>query len=99
MDADERLNRLVLHMFRNDHGDENLIGGADHADHLRDCPDAQAVDATGEDGPYGCDTGCEYVTLEAVIRCPHGREARFAYSTFGDMAGLFDDMEDRKSVV
>lgn len=83
MDADERLNRLVMHLLRED--------GA-HP-HLASCPDAAVRDATGGNGWYGCDTGCEYVRLEARVSCPHGYDAEFEYGEFGDMESLFEDMD------
>lgn len=90
-DADEKLNRLVLRLFRQQ--DADVTGHPVDVAHLRTCPDVYAVDATGGDGPYGCDTGCEYVELEANIRCEHGCCARFDYGEFGDMAGLIEDMD------
>jgi hypothetical protein len=89
MSADERLNRLLLHLIhKGDLGDFNGL----MAHHLRDCPETQVRDITGGDGTYGCDTGCEYVQLEATAWCPHSEPVSFEYGSFGTMWMLYDDM-------
>lgn len=91
MDANEKLNRLVLYMFRQN--TDEAVGDPDAVTHLVACAGARAVDAEGRNGTYGCDTGCEYATLEASITCLHGHRVRFEYGEFGDMAMLFDQMD------
>lgn len=58
----------------------------------------QAIDAY--DGSYGCETGCEYARLEAVVTCDvHGKKD-WEYGTFGDLASLLDEfVENRNSYV
>lgn len=82
-DADERLERVVLAMARQDEAVDP---------HLRDCPDLRAGQADGGDGDYGCDTGCEYVRLTATLTCPHGRTGDYEYGSFGELADLIADM-------
>lgn len=61
--------------------------------HLVDCPDAVVKDLDGENGIYGCDTGCEYARLTATIRCPHGYvDDDWGYGEFGDLAGILDEI-------
>lgn len=61
--------------------------------HLASCPDLAAGDVTGEDSSYGCDTGCEYVRLEADMSCPHGERECYAYGKFGELAYILEDIE------
>ncbi len=60
--------------------------------HLSDCLDTDVVDASGEDGAYGCDTGCEYVRLSAFLACSHGDRDDYEYGTFGDLATILEDL-------
>ncbi len=82
--ADELLAAVVLRKYREDRE------GRD--DHLASCPDTVARDVSGENGTYGCDTGCEYYKLTATLKCPH-EELDWEYGDFGDIAGLIEDME------
>jgi len=59
--------------------------------HLSKCCDA-AVTYEGSDGSYGCDTGCEYARLEAVIVCPHGERDEYTYGWFGELADIIDEI-------
>jgi hypothetical protein len=62
--------------------------------HLRQCPEAVLTPAEAYDGTYGCDTGCEYYTLEAVVSCPHTESpVHWSYGEFGDLAGFLVDFE------
>lgn len=76
--------RWVLKRYREAHGRNG---------HLRDCSDAVATDVEGGDGTYGCDTGCEYVRLEATISCPHGERDEYDYGDFGELAWILEDLE------
>lgn len=82
--ADELLAAVVLQKYREDRE------GRD--DHLASCPETVARDVSGENGTYGCDTGCEYYKLTATLKCPH-EELDWEYGDFGDIAGLIEDME------
>ena len=89
-DADQKVERLVLARFL-----EDEEGAADYtvAGHLVKCPSLRVWDAEGRDGSYGCDTGCEYVTLEADLVCGHeGFEYTYTYGTFGDLDSLLEDL-------
>lgn len=81
--TDERVNAYVLSLFREDRPPD---------DHLTSCPDAHAVDSDMFNGTYGCETGCEYARLEAVVTCPHGFKEDFEYGMFGEVSDLIDDM-------
>jgi hypothetical protein len=84
-DADELLSRYLIRHYQ-DSGARN--------DHLRTCSEATvAPDPDYMDSTYGCDTGCEYVRLEATIVCPHGESEDYEYGEFGDIAGLIQDLE------
>lgn len=86
-DATAHANQLVtawiLRQYRKDGGNE----------HLRSCEAATVGPVDGGDGGYGCDTGCDYVRLEADIACPHGQTDRFEYGTFGELAWILEDLE------
>lgn len=59
--------------------------------HLAACPDTTVTHIQGEDGYYGCETGCEYARLEARISCPHHSED-YTYGEFGDLADLINEI-------
>lgn len=93
-ETDALLGRLLLHMLRDDsltiedHDDDSVYS------HLRGCPDATVADSTGEDGSYGCDTGCSYVRLTCEVSCPHHPGPfKATYGEFGELADLIYDME------
>jgi hypothetical protein len=93
-DADALLGRLLLHMLRDTsltidgHDDDSVYT------HLCGCPDATVTDSTGEDGGYGCETGCSYVKLTCEVSCPHHLGPFGAsYGDFGELADLIADME------
>lgn len=81
-DADELVGAWLTRKFRNEGQDE----------HLRGCPDL-AIDWDGGDGTYGCDTGCEYVRLEAALTCPHGHREEFEYGNWGYMSEILRELE------
>lgn len=90
-DADALFERTILRKLRND----ELDGwpSDDPERHLRTCPAAAVEAVEGTNGTYGCDTGCEFARLEAVVRCPHGVRADVEYGQFGMLADLIADME------
>jgi hypothetical protein len=61
--------------------------------HLASCPSTRVTEFDASDGSYGCDTGCEYVRLEATIACVHGAAEEFTWGTFGELAYLIEDVE------
>jgi hypothetical protein len=60
--------------------------------HLLTCPEATATDITGGDGYYGCETGCEYVRLEARISCVHGQADVYHYGDFGRLGDILSEI-------
>lgn len=87
--ADEKVARFVLKDFR-----EGIVDRCPaNARHLAACPDAKAMHVEGEDGTYGCDTGCEYARLTAQIECPHGMSYEHEYGDFGEIADILAEIE------
>ena len=82
-EADKKVLALVTRYARQDA--DNL--------HLRECPQLSVAYPRAWDGEYGCDTGCEYARLEAILTCPHGETENFEYGTFGEIAWLLEDLE------
>ena len=82
MTADEKTAEMIVRRARAEIDDA----------HLRDCPDMAVAHPEAYDSSYGCDTGCEYVRLEADLSCPHGHAQRFEYGEFGDLAMLLEEM-------
>jgi hypothetical protein len=87
--ADERVARYVLADYRQ----RCYRRWSAEKPHLATCPDATVRHLEGNDGEYGCDTGCEYARLEAVIECPHGETAKHQYGYFGDLADILKEIE------
>jgi hypothetical protein len=85
-EIDDLVNRWVLARYQRER-----IGKPDQ--HLAECADA-VVTHEATNGEYGCDTGCEYVRLEADISCIHGFTDCYEYGAFGDLADLIDDIRD-----
>ncbi len=85
-EAGERANALVaawiIRKYRTDGGNA----------HLRSC-NSTTVAVDGRDGTAGCDTGCDYVRLEATVTCPHGQHDTYEYGTYGDIAMIVDELE------
>lgn len=80
--ADEKLIALILDQYRGQHP----------GSHLAHCDGTRVLHPEGDDGQYGCDTGCDYFNLEATLECPHESE-RWTYGDFGQIAWLIEDME------
>ena len=87
--ADELVGRFILRDFRE--GIER--SSSDEERHLAECAEAAATHIEGENGFYGCDTGCEYATLTAKLTCPHGYEVEHEYGEFGEIADILHDIQ------
>jgi hypothetical protein len=87
-EADERVNRLVLKLYQKEKNFRDPVRA-----HLQQCPEIEISYASGEDGSYGCDTGCEYVRLEATLKCHHDFSETYHYGSFGDLAILLEDLD------
>lgn len=79
------LETFVLREYRDEGG---------HNAHLTGCDVAVIAEFESSDGTYGCDTGCEYLTLRAVITCPHGEAEEFTYGEFGAISELVTELEE-----
>ncbi len=79
--------RFVLRTYREE---------GDNA-HLKACTDISATDTEGRDGSYGCNTGCDYVTFEATITCPHGERGDFEWGDFGSMDTIIEELEQEEA--
>lgn len=88
-DAQHRLDTVVLDAFYDEYAAYRKPASVKH---LLACEDVACAVHGGGDGAYGCDTGCEYVRLDAVITCGHGELFRYEYGGFGDIAELIDQM-------
>jgi len=109
-DADDKVARMVAQMYR-----EEILFDTNPLDyqlHLASCKTMEAQNAERSDGSYGCDTGCEYMELEATIKCdcPAIADDPWSYGSFGDTstllanliemdAGLRDNLDHWKSFV
>ena len=60
--------------------------------HLAECDQVTVEHPQGEDGFYGCETGCEYVTLSATLRCTHGQSEHVDYGDFGTLNDIIEEM-------
>jgi hypothetical protein len=85
--ADRLLRAYVLGEYRDDwpHG------------HIGQCPEAKVLEFDSRNGSYGCETGCEYLRLEASVGCPHEDPVDYEYGEFGDIAGLITDLEQEEA--
>lgn len=91
--ANALVRAFVLRDFHATWDEVILRRASDGVAHLRACPEAHVLDGDGEDGTYGCTTGCEYWTVDAVITCPHGRRHEHHVGDFGDLEGLIQRLE------
>lgn len=85
--ADRLLSAYVLRQYRDE-----------YKGHLAGCTEASVLEFDSRDGSYGCDTGCEYLSLQARIGCPHEDPVYYEYGEFGDIAFLVEQLireEDR----
>lgn len=42
-----------------------------------------------------CDTGCQHVSWDAVVTCPHGERREISGGEFGELAMIIEDLEVR----
>ena len=82
MTLDEKVAGMIVRKWLAEADDE----------HLRICAEIVVTHPEAYDSSYGCDTGCEYVRLEADLSCPHGHAQRFEYGEFGDLAMLLEEI-------
>lgn len=84
------LTQGLLDSYKTQHPTFSMKYGNDSEKHLFECEKATAKLKEAHDGFYGCDTGCEYYTLEGTISCPHGYSEEYDASGFGEMYWYFD---------
>ena len=78
--ADDRVRFLILRRAQSD--------GRTHT-----CIDTDVVFIVGDDGTYGCDTGCEYYRLTAKLVCEHFPEGiEYEYGDFGMLHDLLESL-------
>lgn len=69
----------------------------DHKDlnpHFKGCQEVE-IKFDLYDDQYGCDTGCEYVRLEATIECEACEiKQTVEYGEFGEMGSLIRSLEE-----
>ena len=91
-EADDKVARMVAQMYR----EETLFESNpfDHQLHLAVCETMKAEAAEANDGAYGCDTGCEYYDLRALIKCdcPTIADEVWSYGSFGDTGWLIEKL-------
>ena len=91
--ANEKVAKYIVHLFKTDSSISIQYHSGLEADHLRKCKTVSAIPKEAYDSTYGCDTGCEYVRLAAVIYCQDGMSIDYEYGDFGDLADILEDME------
>jgi hypothetical protein len=85
--ANDRVARYILAQFKNEPGNEAA------AQHLAHCESVRVIDPDASNGTYGCDTGCDYTTFEAVIACDHGQQIDYEYGEFGLLSDILWDLD------
>lgn len=100
MDADEALAEYIKDLVKQDlvsYDFPAVVAREDRpplADHMRSCADVKVLSPEGWNGTYGCDTGCDYARIAALISCPHRSEwLGVEYGWFGDMADIYDELD------
>lgn len=79
--ADDRVSRFVLSRAVSD-------------SRTHTCIDTKVSFLEGDDGTYGCDTGCEYLRLTAKLTCKHFPEGiEYEYGDFGMLYNLFPHLD------
>jgi hypothetical protein len=91
--ADDLLRAYVLKQFR----EEYRPFPEDPRYHRATCDEVRVLEFDSRNGSYGCDTGCEYLRLEATIGCPHGDPVDYEYGEFGDTWMLIEDLEHEEA--
>lgn len=61
--------------------------------HLAECPDTIVGNCEVYDSTYGCDTGCDYLRVEATLTCPHGHSVHWEDGDFVELADVIAEME------
>ena len=87
--ADRLLRAYVLEQFR----DECQHYTAEAERHLAGCDEAKVLEFDSRNGSCGCDTGCDYMTLEATVGCPHQGPVEYEYGEFGETWMLVEALE------
>ena len=90
--ANAKVREYIVHLFKTDSPYSSNYTTGKEAQHLRQCGGVSALPTECYDSTYGCDTGCEYVRLEAVVFCYHGVSVEYEYGDFGDLADMLGDM-------
>lgn len=93
VNADDLLRAYVLEQFRDEYDSDGYAASHPREVHIARCEEASVLESDGRDGSYGCETGCEWLTLEASISCPHGEPVEYEYGEFGDIPGLIWSLE------
>lgn len=84
--ADEKVARFILREFRED-------AETEAEKHIASCPNVAVTHVEGQDGGYGCDTGCDYARLTAQVGCLHEKSVEYEYGDFGEIALILEDIE------
>lgn len=79
--AHELLKAYVLDEFRHE----------EPRSHVATCPTLKILDLEAADGSYGCETGCDYYTLSAMIGCDH-ETVKFTADGFGMVYDLINSL-------
>lgn len=88
--ADELLADYILDAYRKEH---SHYATREPMNHLADCDEVTITHPVGEDGVYGCDTGCSYYRLSANLTCPHGESEEYEYGDFGEIGDIIAELE------
>lgn len=94
-EREERVNQILTQGLLDNYKGVNNKPFRFYADtglnkHLLNCDEAFAELNEAHDGVYGCETGCDYYTLEGTISCPHGYSEEYDASQFGSLDWVFD---------
>jgi hypothetical protein len=84
--ANELLRIFIARKFREQHPEH----------HLSHCHHAMIFTFESADQSYGCASGCDYASLDAVIGCDcfSSEPMHFTYGEFGDLASLVSSLEE-----
>jgi hypothetical protein len=91
--TDDLVREMVLARLRSNGGSGGIFDRDEIAQHMTACPDVTVKDFVASDGTYGCETGCEYARLEAVLSCPHHENVEYEYGEWGELADMIEEME------
>lgn len=62
--------------------------------HLFTCDEVALSEHTVENNAI-CDTGCDHISWQGVITCPHGERQEFSGGEFGSLEFIIEDLEAR----